>query len=920
MSNKPAVQRSRPDRAFSQWLRECRKARGVTQERLAELAGCSVQMIRKLEAGDARPSPDLAVRITSALVPSPDSPGAAAGPPFGLWLRRQRQAQYLTQAELADRADCSLSTIKRLEQGRLRPSHALATKLGRVLDIPQQDQAAWFQRAREPAGAPEVLRPIRRTNLPPLMLPLIGREGELARASAAITQEQARLVTLTGPAGIGKTRLALYTAAGLDTAFPDGVWWVPLATLADPALLETTISRALELYDGTGPPAVAHLRPYLRPRRLLLVLDNFEHLLVAAPVLADLLAIAPGLRLLTTSQAPLGLADEIVLTLPPLTVPPRRPLPALPDLPAYPAMRLFLQEAQAADAAFQLTPDNAPLLVEICNRLDGLPLAIELAAARSRLYPPAAILAGLDQPLDFLTDAESGERPERHQALRQALAWSTGLLQPADQVLFATLGIFAGGTTLEAVEALVPPLLEAAHLPRGGAAGVRRGLERLLAHHLVRRDGEAGAARFTLLETVRAFAGEQLRARHLLAPAATHHAHYYLAQAEQHDRPEDASAPAHLERLEQELDNYRAALDWALAEPDHHPLAVRLVLALNEFWETRGYWEEGQRWLMRVLAQTDTATDPLVARLEYHAGRLAYLQGEYATAEPLLQRSLTASRQRAAEPMAVWATNALGWMAYSQGHYHQARAYYEQGLAAARATDPRTAAAILNGLGAIALMLGDQPAEPFLEEGLALRQAVGDQQGIARSFNGLGLAAQRLSDYPQAIRHFQASLAIALTLGDKLSIALALNNLGWVSIAAGDLAEAQIYLAAALGQAREVGSPLSSILALCSLGWVAIYRGTPEQAAALLAESLAGTETHGMSAIRVICYLGQALLALRQHDSERAGLLYDQAETLRRHDSLIPTPHIQQVARQIAQATGRPLPADPAAGPEPAPG
>jgi predicted ATPase/transcriptional regulator with XRE-family HTH domain len=872
------------------------------------MAGCSVQMIRKLEAGDARPSPDLAVRITHALVPSPEAGDEAAGPPFALWLRRQRQALLRTQAELADQAGCSISTIKRLEQGRLRPSQTLATKLAQVLEIPQQDRPAWIQRAREPAGAAEVPGPIRRTNLPPLMLSPIGRNREMARAGAALTREQARLVTLTGPAGIGKTRLALYIASGLEAAFPDGIWWVPLASLADPALLETTISRALELHDGTGPPAVARLRSYLRPRRLLLVLDNFEHLLTAAPVLADLLAGAPGLRLLATSQAPLGLAGELVLTLPPLAVPPLAPLPPLPDLPAYPAMQLFLQEALAADAAFQLTPDNAALLVEICRRLDGLPLAIELAAARSRRYSPAAMLAGLDQPLDFLTAAESGDRPPRHQALRQALAWSTNLLQAADQVLFAGLGIFAGGATLEAVESLLPPLLEAALLPRGGAAAARRGLEHLLTHHLVLQEGEDGATRFTLLDTVRAFAREQLQARNLLAPAAAHHAHYYLAQAEQESDTAGAITPAGLDRLEQELDNYRAALDWTLAAPDRHPLAARLALALVQFWEMRGYWQEGQRWLMRILAQMEPAPDPLTARLEYHAGRLAHLQGEYATAEPLLQRSLAAGRRHIADPTAAWAANALGWMAYSQGHYHQARAYYEQGLAAARATDTHTAAAILNGLGAIALMYGDRPAEPLLQEGLALRQAVGDQQGIARSFNMLGLAAQRLSDYPQAIRHFQACLTIARTLGDKLSIALALNNLGWVSIAAGDLAEAQIYLAAALGQAREVGSPLSSILALCSLGWLAIYRGTPEQAAALLAESLAGTETHGMSAIRVICYLGQALLAIRQHDTERASRLFDQAETLRRQLSLIPTPHMQQVALEIAQVTGRPPP------------
>src|SRR5579859_3309599 len=583
------------DRSFSRWLRARRQARDFTQEGLAERAECSVQMVRKLEAGTVRPSPALAVRLTACLAPPPVPGPPARGLPFAAWLRAQRQTLDLTQAALARQAGCSLSTIKRLEQGQLRPSRVLAATLARQLAIPPPDWPAWLQAARALPTAAEPVRPPRPTNPPALFLPLVGRERGLAQIQAAVTHEARRLVTLAGPAGIGKTRLALYAAAALDAAFPDGVWWVPLATLTDPALLAATISRALGLHEGAGPPGVALLRPYLRPRQLLLVLDNWEHLGPAEPVLADLLAGAPGLGLLVTSQVPLRLAGARTLPLPALALPPRHPLPPLAELQDYPAIALFLQGAHVAGAAWQLAPENAGLIAAICTRLEGVPLALELAAARSRLCPPAAILAGLDAPLDFLTE-ESAERPARHQAVRHALAWSYALLHHADQVLFAGLGVFAGGAPLAAVATLGPPLLAAAGLPpRGAREAIQRGLERLLAHHLLARaEVPPAAPRFTLLATVRAYAREQLQALDLLSLAEHHHAAYYLALAEQLAGA-GTGTPDGLDRLEGELENCHAALGWSLTDNQDRATAGRLALALGGFWETRGYWQEGRQ-------------------------------------------------------------------------------------------------------------------------------------------------------------------------------------------------------------------------------------------------------------------------------------------------------------------------------------
>ena len=902
MSNSSYANGRLQDRSFSRWLCERRQAQDFTQEELAEQAGCSVQMIRKLEAGEARPSPALAARLTACLVPPPIGQVEVHGHPFGLWLGQVRKAQALTQAELAQQADCSLSTIKRLEQGRLRPSRELAATLAQLLDIPFRDRPRWLQQARVPAaaGGPSVPPP-RRTNLPPLFLPLIGRTQEMARIATCFTQEDRRLVTLTGPAGIGKTRLALYAATALDAAFTDGIWWVPLATLTDPALLEATISRALDLHEGGGPPGVALLRPYLRHRQILLVLDNFEHLVAAGSVLADLLGRAPGLRLLVTSRLPLHLATEVALTLPPLALPPRHALPALPDLVAYPAIQLFLQGARVADAAFQLTPANVELVAAICTRLEGVPLAIELAAVRIRLAPLAVILAGLDHPLTFLTD-ESTERPRRHQAVRHALAWSYDLLQPTDQLLFAGLGVFARTATLAAVAAVVPPLLAAARnahmIPH---ETLLQGLERLLAHHLLQRADTAFAdPQFTMLETVQAYALEQLQHQSLLALAQQYHAAYYLTLAEQ----SDLTAPDGLNQLERALENFRAIFTWTLADNAAPVLAGQLATALGGFWETRGYWQEGHHWLTLVLTQAEWLPATLVAQLRYGAGRLAYLQGDYQTAAPLLHASLAADPAAVNSQAALWALNTLGWIAYSQGNYAQARVLYEQSLVACQVVaDRRAEASTLNSLAAIALMLADATtAEPLLRASLALRQAAEDQQGVVRSLNGLGLVAHSREEYAQAQAYFIESIALARTLGDKLGVSLGLANLGWVCVAAGDPGSAQLYLAEALGLAREVGSRWNMGLTLCYLGWTALQQGQVESAAPLLAESLAIAEAQPIHTLVVLCRLGQAQVALHTQDPSQAALHLQVAHDLRHQRAIPLTPFEQQAANRLTQA------------------
>jgi predicted ATPase/transcriptional regulator with XRE-family HTH domain/Tfp pilus assembly protein PilF len=865
-------------------------------------------MIRKLEAGQVRPSPLLAARLTTCLVPPPGPERSGGAPPFGEWLRRQRKALDLTQDELAGLAGCSRSAIKRLEQGRLRPSKELAKTLAQILDIPLRDQRVWIRQARTPELAPATapLPGAPRTNLPALVLPLLGRTSEMTRIDALLRQENVRIVTLTGPPGIGKTRLALHTAAWLHESFMDGVWFVALAALTDPALLETTISRALDLHEGAGPPGTTLLRPYLRHKHLLLVLDNFEHLLAARPVLTNLLAGAPWVKILVTSRVVLHLDGEHEVPIPALAVPPRQPLPALPRLPEYAAVQLFLQRARAANPAFHLTAENAATVAEICAQLEGVPLALELAAARSRLLPPDRVRVGLAQPLTLLA-TESPDVPARHQALRNALTWSYELLQPEDQMLFASLGVFMGGAPLSLVRPLLPPLGSTTPAPLTvSEEGVESGLERLLAHNLIRRDeGATQEPRFQMLETVRAYARERLQTLGGLPQAQQAHASAYLALAEQAREAGSAEAQeVWLARLEQEQANFGAVLEWALAENGALATAGRLAVALGWFWEMRGYWQEARHWFTAILAQTGSLPMPLRVRLQYYAGRFAYLQSDYPAAEHLLQASLAVSQAEADVQTPLWALNALGRIAYSQCDYPRARGFYQRSLALSRAAeDPLAMATALSHLGSIAAGIGDfASAEQQLRESLVLRQTHGDRQGVVRSLNALGLVVQNREDYAQARQCFTDSLVLARTLGDKLQISLTLNNLGWLCVAEGQPEQAQPWLAEALGVAREVGSDWSMALALCYLGWVAYQRGTPAQAAPLLHESLQLAEEQGLQQVVVLCRIGLAQVALAAHDVAQAEQQLQGAEDLRQRIGVLLTPFEQRVFARLQQA------------------
>src|SRR5688572_13755648 len=434
-----------------------------------------------------------------------------------------------------------------------------------------------------------------RNNLPLQPTPLVGREKEVSEVCDLVRGEETRLLTLTGPGGIGKTRLALQAAADLLEDFPDGTYLMLLATLTEAELFLPAVAETLGVRETGEQPLDESLKDYLHERRLLLVLDNFEQVLEAAPTVTELLAVAPGLKVLATSRAPLGLYGEHVYPVPPLTLPDLKRPPPLERLTQYEAVGLFLERARALKPDFEVTNESAPAVAEICVRLDGLPLAIELAAARIKMLPPKAILQRLTSRLKLLTGG-ARDLPERQRTLRATIEWSHALLDEGEQLLFGRLAVFAGGRALEAIEAICDA---EGDLPVDAFEGVSSLVDKSL---LGQEEGPNGEPRFVMLETIHEFAREKLQGSGEAEQIKRVHAEYFLTLAE--EAFPELRGPDQLEwleRLEAEHDNIRTALSWAL-EGKEVEVALRLGGALSWFWSMRGYYGEGRRWLEEALA------------------------------------------------------------------------------------------------------------------------------------------------------------------------------------------------------------------------------------------------------------------------------------------------------------------------------
>jgi predicted ATPase/class 3 adenylate cyclase len=676
-----------------------------------------------------------------------------------------------------------------------------------------------------------------RNNLPLQPTPLIGREKEVSEVCDLLRGEETRLLTLTGPGGIGKTRLALQTAADLLDDLPDGAFFAQLATLTEAELFLPAVAETLGVRETGEIPLDESLKDYLSERRLLLVLDNFEQVLEAAPTVTELLAVAQGLKVLATSRTPLRLYGEHEYAVPPLSVPDVKHLPDLESLSQYEAVRLFIERAKSAKVDFEVTDESAPAVAEICVRLDGLPLAIELAAARIKMLPPQAMLQRLGSRLKLLTGG-ARDLPERQRTLRAAIEWSHALLDEGEQLLFGRLAVFSGGRTLEAIEAICDA---DGDLPMDAFEGVSYLLDKSL---LRQEEGPNGEPRFVMLETVHEFAREKLGQSAEEQEIKRVHAEYFLTLAEE-AKPElkGSNQLEWLERLETEHDNMRAALTWAL-ERKKVEVALRLGGDLSWFWSVRGYYIEGRRWLEEALAIDGRGSPAVRAMALAGAGVLAFDQGELDRAKEACEEGLEllAHEGREAREAKLNLLALLGWVAWHREELGQ--------------------------------------AQQLFEEELALSREMRDIWWLANSLQGLATVSHTRRDSERATELYEESMDLFREHGDKHSLAYCMNNLAMVVYSQGDLGRAAQLTEEAVALFRELGARGDVALGLCNMGWIALLRDDLGRAADIYRESLSLSWDAGMTLVVQGGLEGLACLAAARVEAERAALLWAAAQAL----------------------------------------
>ena len=806
---------------------------------------------------------------------------------FGTLLRQHRLVAGLTQEALAERAGLSPRGVQLLERGlRATPRAETLRLLADALDLDEAARAALVAATRpelatQPASIAARLRP---TRLPIPPTALVGREREVASACTLLRLANqpsgTRLLTVTGPGGVGKTRLALAIAAELAADFRAGVAWCELASLVDPAAASGAVAGAFGIRDGGEGTLLEELKLVDQP--LLLVLDNCEHLLPAMPLIGHALATCPHLVVLATSRARLRLRGEREFPLSPLALPAARATGASPlaGLAGVAAVRLFVARAVEVSPDFTLTPENAAAVAAICRRLDGLPLALELAAARVKLLPPAALLSRLEQRLSFLSDG-ARDLPARQQTLRDTIAWSHGLLSPAEQTLFRRLAVFTGGFTLDAVEAVC-----GADEARDDAPASQPTLSPLnrcstldvfasLGDHSLLRTLEPtdGAARWSMLETVREYAQECLTASAEEPCVRQAHAAYFCALAECAE-PE-LTGPARalwLDRLETEHDNLRAALAWAVTQDA--TTALRLAGALWRFWYVRGYLREGRDWAEAALAQAG-GSPAQRARALYTAGDLAQEQGDYEHATPLLEEGRDAAIQAGEPEIAARCLSGLAFIARNQGSYETADGLLREALALQRDLgDRRAIACTLGNLGGLAQNRRDEAeAEQLLAEALVSFRALGDRPMAADIMANLAILANQQGEHPRAAGLAEEALETYRAQGDRQGSATVLVALANAARGEGNRLEARTLYEEALDLFRSVDHQPGIVTVLTHLATLMLDDGDPQRAMPFIADSLAILQRTGdrRAIATSLAASARALAALGQW--EQAGRL-----------------------------------------------
>ncbi len=819
-----------------------------------------------------------------------------------------------------------------------------------------------FESAQPVEAIPAETR-LPRHNLPAPLTRLVGRETELAMLHDVLTHSHVSLLTLTGPGGTGKSRLALQIALDARDHFDDGVFLVNLASIHDPELLAPAIATALDVRETPGHQSLPdNLKNHLRDKRILLWLDNFEQVIDGAPIVADLMGSCPQLKILVTSRMSLHLRGEREFPVAPLALPDRQQRIEVEQLSQCAAVVLFVQRACDVKPTFAITAENAAVIAEICLRLDGLPLAIELAAARIRVLSPQALLARLERSLDILTGG-ARDLPVRQQTLHNTIEWSYALLDPAVQALFRRLAVFHGGWSLEAAETAC------------GADGpveysVFDGLTVLIDSSLIKRiESLDGEPRFGMLQTIRTFARQPLIESGEEAKMQRRHAEYFLAWAEAAEPKLHSSEQMHwLDCLELEHDNLHAAQDWFVTQLDGVEASLRLAAALAWFWFVRGHWSEGRQWLDTALARR---SDAVSARSRAHAlnaaGLLACYQGDSVRARAYLNESIALCQQSGDQVNLAYALTTLsietqwrddmaearrlvaqsvtwfreagdqwglayalyleGMCAFWQSDYPTTRALYEESIGLFSAVGDRwRLSGPLGRLGDLAYRDGDYAqAQKRYTESLTLFRELNDKLGIASALNPLGDLARAQGEFRQALAYHQEALALYQELGDKQGITWACHSVGAAARQLHDFAQAEAFLQRSLGLMPEIGDSGGIPWVMQSLGFVKAARGNYHGALTLFQMALSMAHQLNHVVTFAFCFPGLASAAAGLGQMERAARLLGKAETLRERVAEVGSSadaveydqalaearaHVDQAAYAAAVAEGRAMSLD----------
>jgi predicted ATPase/transcriptional regulator with XRE-family HTH domain len=760
---------------------------------------------------------------------------------FGRWLKERRKALDLTQYDFARRIGCAIVTIRKIESDQRRPSTQLAELMAEQLELSADERKAFLRFARiEPNSSRLTLpghtdgvvgRLIRRQIiLPSPLTPLIGRDLDVVDVAGRVLEDDVRLLTLLGPPGVGKTRLGIQVARSLSGSFADGVCFVALAPVQDAELVAAAIAQTLGLAEMGSLPLRLRLIEALEDKRLLLLLDNFEQVVGSAPLVADLLAACPHLKILVTSRSALRVSGEEVFTVQPLALPDLEALPGVKSLAHCPSVALFVARAQAAKPNFVLTATNAESVAAICVQVDGLPLAIELVAVYVKVFAPPSLLMQLSRRLKQ-SGTSARDLPPRQQTLWNAIGWSYDLLNPGEQRLFERLAVFAGGCTLEAIETIC-------NADGDLEIDVMDGLLALLEKSLLyQEDGANEEPRFIMLHTIREYGLERLTVSGTADIFQRRHAHFFLALAELAEpflrgpRQEEWLA-----RLDLEHDNMRAALAWSRSALDDATLGLRLAGALWWFWFRRGHMNEGRHWIEGALAQTEAlGRVAMRAQVLHAAGVFTWLQGDYALAKDRLQESLAIWRELDDKRGLAHAMNYLGMVVTHQDEATQARSLHEESLALFQVMQDAWGVALaLRNLGMVARVQGDaEGASALYEQSLRAFRDVRDKWGLIVVLNGLGEIGRSQGHYDRAAALYEESLALSRQVRDKWLSAMILHNLAHVAQHQGVYEQASALIEESLRLWRDLGNKPGMALCLFALAGVAIKVGNPKQAVRL---------------------------------------------------------------------------------------